>query len=107
MSKPVEVTLDDFKEEVENADLPVLVDFWAAWCGPCKQLEPRLEELAEAMEDQVKVVKVNVDENQELAGQFGVRSIPTLMIFEDGEKIDQLVGSVPRERIRERLEKVI
>lgn len=107
MSEPKDITTDDFTDEVETADLPVLVDFWAEWCGPCKQLAPRIEELAEDFDGEMKFVKVDVDENQELAGQFGIRSIPTLLLFDEGEKVEQIVGSVPKERIREEIEKVV
>lgn len=107
MAKPKDITTDDFTDEVEMADTPVLVDFWAEWCGPCKQLAPRIEELAEEFDGEVKFVKVDVDDNQELAGQFGIRSIPTLLIFDEGEKVEQIVGSVPKERIQEEIEKVV
>lgn len=107
MAEPKAVTTDDFADEVEMADLPVLVDFWAEWCGPCKQLEPRIEELAEELDGQVKFCKVDVDDNQDLAGQFGIRSIPTLLIFDEGEKVDEIVGSVPKERIQEKLEEFV
>lgn len=107
MAKPKDITTDDFADEVEMADTPVLVDFWAEWCGPCKQLAPRIEELAEEFDGEMKFVKVDVDDNQELAGQFGIRSIPTLLIFDEGEKVEQIVGSVPKERIQEEIEKVV
>lgn len=107
MAEPKSITTENFTDEVEVADKPVLVDFWAEWCGPCKQLSPRVEELAEEFDGEMKFVKVDVDENQELAGQFGIRSIPTLLIFDEGEKVEQIVGSVPKERIREEIEKVI
>lgn len=107
MAEPKDITTEDFTDEVETSDVPVLVDFWAEWCGPCKQLAPRIEELAEEFDGDVKFVKVDVDENQELAGQFGIRSIPTLLLFDEGEKVDQIVGSVPKERIKEEIEKVL
>lgn len=107
MAKPKDITTDDFTDEVETADTPVLVDFWAEWCGPCKQLAPRIEELAEEYNGEVKFVKVDVDDNQELAGQFGIRSIPTLLLFDEGEKVEQIVGSVPKERIREEIEELV
>jgi len=107
MSEPMDIMTEDFTDEVETVDQPVLVDFWAEWCGPCKQLAPRIEELAEDFDGEVKFVKVDVDENQELAGQFGIRSIPTLLLFDEGEKVEQIVGSVPKERIREEIEKVV
>lgn len=107
MSEPKDITTEDFTDEVETSDIPVLVDFWAEWCGPCKQLAPRIEELAEEFDGEMKFVKVDVDDNQELAGQFGIRSIPTLLLFDEGEKVEQIVGSVPKERIREEIEKVV
>ncbi len=107
MSSAKEVTIDNFKTEVEESNIPVLVDFWAEWCGPCQQLAPRIDEISGEYEGKVKVVKVDVDENQELAGQFGIRSIPTLLIFKDGSRVDQLVGSVPSDRIREHLDEYI
>jgi thioredoxin 1 len=107
MSSAKEVTIDNFKTEVEESDIPVLVDFWAEWCGPCQQLAPRIDEIAGEYDGKVKVVKVDVDDNQELAGQFGIRSIPTLLIFKDGDRVDQLVGSVPSDRIREHLDEYI
>jgi len=106
MTEPKDITTDEFTDEVETADTPVLVDFWAEWCGPCKQLAPRIEELAEEYDGKMKFVKVDVDENQELAGQFGIRSIPTLLLFNEGEKVEQIVGSVPKERIREEIEQL-
>ncbi len=102
------VTLDDsnFEEEVLNSDVPVLVDFWAAWCGPCRVIAPVIEELAEEYEGRVKVGKLDVDINPRTAMQFGVRSIPTLLIFKDGQVADQLVGAVPKHQLTKRLEAV-
>ncbi len=102
------VTLDDsnFEEEVINSDVPVLVDFWAAWCGPCRMIAPVIEELAEEYEGRVKVGKLDVDYNPRTAIQFGVRSIPMLLIFKDGQVADQLVGAVPKHQLTKRLEAV-
>jgi thioredoxin 1 len=107
MSAAASVTDDLFEQEVINSDLPVLVDFWAPWCGPCRMVAPVVEEIADQYEGQLKVVKVNTDENPQVAGKYGIRSIPTLMIFKDGEKKDMVVGAVPKSTLVLTLEKYL
>jgi thioredoxin 1 len=94
--KILNISSDNFEKEVLGADVPVLVDFWAAWCGPCKMVAPVLEELAEEMEGKVRIAKVNVDENQDIAVQFQVSSIPTFILFKDGEAADRMLGAMPK-----------
>ncbi len=96
----------DFEEEILQADQPALVDFWAAWCGPCRTVGPVVEELAGEYAGKVKVAKLNVDENKQTPTKYGVRGIPTLMLFKDGQVVDQIVGAVPKSRIKELLDKV-
>ncbi len=95
----ITITKDNFEQEVLKSDIPVLVDFWAVWCGPCQMVGPILSEIAEENEGKIKVGKVNVDEQPELAQQFGIMSIPTMMVFKGGEKVNQQVGAVPKEEI--------
>jgi len=92
----VKVDKGNFQADVLNAKEPVVVDFWAEWCGPCKMIGPSLEEIANELGSKVKIAKLNIDENPELAAQFGVRSIPTLMIFKGGELADMKVGAAPK-----------
>ncbi|MBT3850104.1 thioredoxin [bacterium] len=99
MSDIKEINDDDFQEEVLNSEVPVLVDFWAPWCGPCKILAPTLEEISTENREKIKIVKINIDENQLIAGRYGIKSIPTMMIFEKGELKNQLVGSMPKQEI--------
>ena len=99
MGTVVKATDDNFHKEVLDSDIPVLVDFWAPWCGPCKMLAPTLEEISRENNGKIKIVKINIDENQEMAAKFGIRSIPTMMIFNKGELKNQIVGSLPKEQI--------
>ena len=92
----VKVDNSNFKAEVLESSQPVVVDFWAEWCGPCKMIGPSLEEISNELDGKVKVAKLNIDENPELAAQFGVRSIPTLMMFKSGEVADMKVGAAPK-----------
>ena len=92
----VPVTDATFDAEVRQSELPVVVDFWAEWCGPCRQIGPALEELSNELEGKVKFVKVNVDENPEFAGQLGVRGIPALFMFKDGEVVSNKIGAAPK-----------
>jgi thioredoxin 1 len=100
------VTDGDFDQQVLQSDIPALVDFWAAWCGPCRTVGPIVEELAEEYKGKVKVAKLDVDNNKQVASKYGVRGIPTLMLFKDGQIVDQIVGAVPKSRIKELLDKV-
>jgi thioredoxin 1 len=107
MSAAAQVTDDTFKVEVLDSEVPVLVDFWAPWCGPCRMVAPVVDEIAGQYGDQLKVVKVNTDENPGIASQYGIRSIPTLMIFKGGEKVDMVVGAVPKTTLANTLEKYL
>ena len=107
MAKPQPVTDADFTEEVLNSDLPVLVDFWADWCGPCKMVAPVVEELANDYEGKLKVMKVDVDASPQTASNYGIRSIPTLLIFKDGKPVQQVVGAVPKQMLQEKIDQVV
>lgn len=107
MSAAASVTDASFKQEVLDSDVPVLVDFWAPWCGPCRMVAPVVDEIAEQYAGRVKVVKLNTDENPQIASQYGIRSIPTLIIFKGGSKVDMVVGAVPKTTLATTLEKHI
>ncbi|MEH1833865.1 MAG: thioredoxin [Nostoc sp.] len=107
MSTAAQVTDSSFKQEVLDSHVPVLVDFWAPWCGPCRMVAPVVDEISEQYKGQIKVVKVNTDENPNVASQYGIRSIPTLMIFKGGQKVDMVVGAVPKTTLASTLEKYL
>nr|QCI05039.1 Thioredoxin [Callithamnion tetricum] len=102
-----EVIDSSFHDEVIKVQGPVLVDFWAPWCGPCRMIGPIVDEIAKEYENQLKVVKINTDKNPNTATEYGIRSIPTIMIFSAGEKVDMVIGSVPKSTLITRLEKYI
>lgn len=99
MSKVVAVTDASFEADVVKSDKPVLVDFWAEWCGPCKQLSPILDELSSELGEKIKIVKVNIDENPNTPSKYGVRGIPTMMIFKDGKLTSTKVGALPKSNL--------
>ncbi|GAB5520805.1 MAG: thioredoxin [Rhodothermales bacterium] len=106
MAKYITGTDANFQSEVLGSDQPVLVDFWATWCGPCRMIAPTIEQLADEFDGRAKVVKLDVDNNPQTAMQFGVRSIPTLLFFKDGQVVDSLIGAVPKKKLSEKLEAI-
>jgi len=106
MSKPSEFTDTNFQSQVLDSDQPVLVDFWAAWCGPCRAVGPTIEELAEQYDGTVKVGKLNIDENPQSPGSFGIHSIPAVLLFKDGKVVETLVGVQPKLRYDQALQRV-
>jgi thioredoxin 1 len=105
--KAIDVTDESFESTVLQADKPVLIDFWAVWCGPCRMVAPIVEELAGELEDKLVVGKVDVDSNREIAVKYGIQSIPTLMIFKDGEMVDRIVGAVDKRSLMSRVKAVL
>jgi thioredoxin 1 len=105
--EPLHITDETFKQEVLDSEKPVLVDFWAPWCGPCHMVAPALEELAVEYDGRAVIAKLNVDESVAVAGKYGIMSIPTLVIFKDGQEVDRLVGARPKPAIAERLDVVL
>ncbi|MCK5466769.1 thioredoxin [Candidatus Parcubacteria bacterium] len=103
----IEFTDQNFEEEVEKSELPVLVDFWAIWCGPCQMMGPIIEELAEKFDGKMKIGKLNVDENSETAGKYEVLGIPSLKFFKNGKVVDEITGLQPKEVIVEKIESLI
>ena len=107
MAKVSEISDADFENEVFKSDVPVLVDFWAPWCGPCKNIAPLIEELAGEFDGKIKVVKVNVDDHKDAARQYNVRGIPNLVLFKGGELTDQIVGAVAKSELVDAINKVV
>jgi thioredoxin 1 len=106
-SKPVAVTQNEFHDKVLNSDKPVLVDFWADWCGPCRALAPVMESLSEDYSGRAKIAKLDIDANQQIAMQYGIRSIPTVMLFDKGQVVDALIGVQPKAAYEQSLDKVL
>ena len=103
----LEITKNNFEKEVKASKTPVIVDFWASWCGPCMNLAPVFEELSKDYTGKIKFAKANVEENQDLAGEFGVRGIPCLIVFNKGEEVDRIVGSMPKEALKEKIDDIL
>ena len=107
MSSATAVSDASFEQDVLKSDVPVLVDFWAPWCGPCRMVAPIVDEIAKDFDGKIKVFKLNTDENPNVASQFGIRSIPTLMVFKDGQKVDTVVGAVPKTTLSSTISKYL
>ena len=103
MAEPIHITDETFESEVLQSDLPVLTDFWASWCGPCLMIAPELEKIAEEYEGQLKVAKLDVDRNQAIAIKYGVQSIPTLILFKNGQEVERLIGYMRKEKLMEKI----
>lgn len=106
-SNVVTFTDSNFEAEVLKSSEPVLVDFWAVWCGPCRAIAPMVEELANDYQGKARIGKLNVDENQAIAGKYGIRSIPTLLVFKNGQVVDQVIGAVPKSKLVDALNKAL
>jgi len=107
LSKALVVTDASFEQEVLKSNTPVIVDFWAAWCGPCKMIAPILDEIANEFDGRIKVAKLDVDSNNKTAGRYNIMSIPSLLFFKNGQLVDQIVGAMPKSQLTSRLEKVL
>ncbi len=107
MAKPQEITDTEFEQEVLKADLPVVVDFWAEWCGPCHQIAPILERLAEEYDGKIKFVKVDTEENFETPSSYGILSLPTLLVFKEGQQIERITGARPKGDLKRYLDKAL
>jgi thioredoxin 1 len=107
MSETIEFTDSNFEEEVLKSDKPCLVDFWAEWCGPCRMVGPIVEEIAKEYAEKLKVGKLNVDQNGQTAAKYGIMSIPSLLIFDQGKVVDQIVGAAPKKQFVERIDKIV
>ena len=107
MAEPIEITDDNFQEEVLNSDIPVLVDFWADWCQPCKMIAPSVAQVADEYDGKIKVGKLDVDSNPRTSTALGIRGIPALLIFNEGKPIDQVIGAVPKSIIQMKLDEAL
>ena len=107
MAEPINVSESSWDEEVINSDLPVMVDFWAEWCGPCKMIAPAIHDLAEEYTGKMNVAKVDVDNAPNIAMKYGIRSIPALIFFKDGQPVDQVVGALPKGALKKRIDSVL
>ncbi len=107
MSNPVEITDENFQQEVLDSETPVLVDFWADWCQPCKMIAPVVEQIAEEYDGKVKIGKLDVDSNQQTSQAMGIRGIPALIIFNEGKPVDQIIGVVPKSIIQKKIDEVL
>ncbi len=103
MARPIHITDNTFDAEVLKSDIPVLTDFWAEWCGPCKTIAPILEEISEEYDGKLKIAKMDVDENPRTPARFGIQGIPTLMLFKNGQEMERLVGALPKEHLLSRI----